>query len=213
MVSAILMMAGSGTRMGINQNKVYLQLSNMMIFEHSIKLFQKFGFEIICVIREEDEYKLEKYKGKVKIVYGGKTRQESVYNGLEAADGEFVIIHDAARPLVTERIINDCLDSFTENKAFLVAVPSKDSIYQIKPLSTIKRDSIVLAQTPQGGKKSDLLECHRKAIEDGFVATDDVSLLLQYSNQLVKIIDGDEKNFKITTQLDYILAKELVKND
>ncbi len=87
MITAILMMAGNASRMQMNENKVYLPLGKQKIFEYSLNLFLDMGFEVICVIREEDRNQLDPYKKRVKIAIGGKTRQESVYKGLQEATG------------------------------------------------------------------------------------------------------------------------------
>lgn len=212
MVTAILLMAGNASRMQMNENKVYLPLGKQRVFEYSLKLFLEMGFEVVCVVREEDQEYLEPYYKRIKLAIGGKTRQESVYKGLQEASGDFVLIHDAARPFVSRNIIINCCEAFKENCACLVATSSKDSLYQKTPFLSLNRENALLAQTPQGAKTKVLLECHRKAKEDGFVGTDDISLLIRYSKDLIKIIEGNDNNFKITTQLDYILAKELVKN-
>jgi 2-C-methyl-D-erythritol 4-phosphate cytidylyltransferase len=211
MISVILMMAGSSSRMNLNENKLFLPLGDKLVFEHSLDLFLKNGLDVICVIKPDYIKYLTKYDGKVKIVLGGETRQQSVYNGLVACTNDYVMIHDAARPFVTQNIINECKAAIEEEKCFLVAKSSKDSVYVKTPFESIKRDNIVMAQTPQGGPKSVLLNAHVNANNDGFISTDDISLLLKYINEEIKIIDGDDSNFKITTQLDYILAKELVK--
>lgn len=213
MVSAILMMAGSGSRMNINENKIFLPLGDKMVYEYSLELFLKYQLEVICVIREEDYKYLKKYEGKVKIVIGGATRQQSVYHGLEAASGEYVLIHDAARPFLSEAILKDCLKAIREKNAFLVVAPCKDTIYERYPLKALKRDAYALAQTPQGGLKKELLECHQKALDEHIEVTDDISLIVKYGTSLIKLIEGSDQNFKITTQLDYIIAKEWIKND
>lgn len=212
MITAILMMAGNASRMQMNENKVYLPLGKQKIFEYSLNLFLDMGFEVICVIREEDRNQLDPYKKRVKIAIGGKTRQESVYKGLQEATGEYVLIHDAARPFVSQDLILGCCEAFEENCACLVATPSKDSLYLKTPLGGLNRDNVVLAQTPQGAKTKVMLECHQKAKAEGYVGTDDISLFIRYSKEMVKIIAGNDKNFKITTQLDYIIAKELMKD-
>lgn len=213
MVSVILMMAGSSSRMNSNENKLFLELGDKKVFQHSLDKFLEFGLEVICVIKEENIKYLVDYLDKVKVVIGGNTRQESVYNGLCACNNDYVIIHDAARPFISKNIIEDCLNAINQDKNFLVAAPSKDSIYLKTPFSSLNRDNICLAQTPQGGLKSDFLTAHLKALEDTVVATDDISLVLKYINKEVKIITGEDINFKLTTSLDYILAKELIKND
>ena len=211
MVSVILMMAGSSSRMNANENKLFLDLGNKKVFQHSLDKFLELGLDVICVTKEDNIKYLEEYLDKVKVVIGGNTRQQSVYNGLNACDNEYVLIHDAARPFVTKKIIEECLSAINEEKNFLVAAPAKDSIYLKTPFEALSRDNICLAQTPQGGLKTDFLTAHIKALEEDFSATDDISLVLKYIDKEVKIINGDDINFKLTTSLDYILAKELIK--
>lgn len=210
MVSVIIMMAGSGSRMNINQNKVYLELGGKMIFEHSLDKFCKYADEIICVIRKEDEHYFQKHH-KIKIAYGGATRQESVRNGLLIASGDYVLIHDGARPFIKEETIQKCIESLKDNNAVLVGYSSKDSIYEKKPFHMLSRENLFNAQTPQGAKRNVLINCHQMAVKNNDITTDDISLILKYSNEKVELVDGTDCNFKITTQLDYILAKELVK--
>ncbi|MCM1131539.1 MAG: 2-C-methyl-D-erythritol 4-phosphate cytidylyltransferase [Roseburia sp.] len=212
MVSVVLMMAGNASRMHIKENKVFLPLGEKKVFEYALELFLSYSFEVICVIRKEDRQHLKNYESKVKIVYGGVTRQESVYNGLQEATEPYVLIHDAARPFISKRTVDACLKSLRENKACLVVVPCKDSLYQKTPLKTIERSKIVLAQTPQGGRTKDFLDVHQKALSENFQSTDDISLLLKYKDQMVELIESDNANFKITTQLDYITAKEWIKH-
>ena len=213
MVSVILMMAGNSSRMNSNENKLFLELGDKKVFQHSLDKFLEFGLEVICVIKEENVKYLEDYLDKVKVVIGGNTRQQSVYNGLCACNNDYVLIHDAARPFISKNIIEDCLNAINQDKNFLVAAPSKDSIYLKTPLQTLNRDNVCLAQTPQGGLKTDFLTAHLKAVEEGISATDDISLVLKYIDKEVMLITGEDINFKLTTSLDYILAKELIKND
>lgn len=212
MISVILLMAGNGSRMNSSENKVYLPLKDKLIYQHSLDLFLSKGFEVVCVIRPKDEVHLTKYLPKIKIAYGGKTRQMSVYNGLKKVKGDHVLIHDAARPFITAECIDSCVNTMQKNYFVLVGCETKDSIYEKNPIRSLKRSELINAQTPQGGKTKVLLECHKKAINENLEVTDDISLVIKYSNEVIKIIDGSDHNFKITTQLDYILAKELVKN-
>lgn len=212
MISVVLLMAGSATRMKQKENKVYMPLGNQMVYEHSLVKFLELGLEVICVIRTEDRSYLDAYTSKVKIVIGGSTRQESVLNGIKEATGKYVLIHDAARPFITKDIIQQCIASLKEDNCCLVVAPCKDTVYQKNPLRTLKREELILAQTPQGGNKAILLKCHEQALKEQYVGTDDMSLVLKYSDSAIKIIEGNDLNFKITTQMDYIIAKELVKN-
>lgn len=212
MITVILMMAGNASRMHMRENKVFLPLGNQKVFEYALKLFLSYSFEIVCVIRKEDRSQLKAYEGKVKITYGGSTRQQSVYNGIKEATGDYVLIHDAARPFISKKILEDCIRALKGEKACLVVRQCKDSIYQKLPFKSISRDTVALAQTPQGGKTKEFLEVHEQALKDNLVMTDDISLLLHYKNTEVALIEGDDSNFKITTQLDYITAKEWIKH-
>lgn len=212
MISVILLMAGSGSRMKINENKVFLPLKDKMVYEYSLELFLKYQFHVVCVIRKEDLPYLKKYEGQVTFVFGGTTRQESVYNGLQAAKSDQILIHDAARPFITSKLLEKCISALKENHACLVVSPCKDTVYERPNLRTLNRDQLLFAQTPQGGNRTELLLCHQKAIQEHFTATDDISLILKYGHSLVELIEGTDQNFKITTQLDYIIAKEWCKH-
>lgn len=213
MISVLLLMGGSSSRMNLNENKLFLPLGDKMVFEHSLIKFLDNNFEVICVIQPDNIHYLNKYQDNIKIVNGGKTRQESVYNGLIACSGEYVIIHDAARPFVSRDIIDECINSINEGYNFIVTSVSKDSIYQKSSFKPLDRDNILLAQTPQGGNKMDFINAHLSAKENNQIFTDDISLLMNYSDKYIHIIEGNELNFKITTKLDYIIAKELINND
>lgn len=213
MISVILMMAGSGHRMGLQENKLFLPLGDKLLYQYALDLFLDLGFEVVCVIRDEDRARYQAYTSKVKFVEGGSTRQESVLAGLEQCEKEFVLIHDAARPFLAKEVIMQCVSALKKNHAFLVGTACKNSLYQKKPMVAVNRSEFLEAQTPQGGKTSIFLYCHLKAKEERKTATDDISLVLEYTNEVVDIIDGQDCNFKVTTQLDYILAKEWVKKN
>lgn len=212
MISVILMMAGSGTRMNMPQNKIFLPLGEKMVYEYSLNLFLDYHLDVLCVIRQEDLPFLKKYEGKVQFVLGGVTRQESVMNGLQAVSGDQVLIHDAARPFLSSTILDSCLATLKKNHACLVATPCKDTIYEKACLRALNRDQLIRAQTPQGGNRAELLRCHQQALRNGDTVTDDISLLLKYGSSMVELIEGSDENFKITTQLDYIIAKEWIQH-
>lgn len=212
MVSVLLLLAGSSQRMNSKINKVFLPLGDKPVYAHSLELFLKFGLEVICVVKEGEEHHLKPYVPLIKIVNGGNTRQESVYRGLCAAKGDQILIHDAARPHLKEQTLQDCLSALKEEKAVLVGCFCKDTIYHRNPLAVLNRQELFQAQTPQGGPKEALIKAYRQAMKENVSATDDLSLLLKYSPMEVLLIDGTDQNFKITTQLDYILSKEMMKN-
>ena len=224
MVSAIVLAGGRGKRMGTIQSKQYINLNGKPILYYTLKQFIKNEFidEIILVIPEDEmEYckkeVLEKYELEVhKIVFGGDERQDSVYNALNQLQGSStVLIHDGARPFVSQRIISDAVKYAKAYKAAAPGVMPKDTI-KIKggdnfSISTIDRSRAVAIQTPQAFDFNLIYECHKKIKESGTTVTDDTMVAEMFGNK-VYIYDGEYTNIKITTPEDLILAEYLVKN-
>lgn len=215
MVSVVLLMAGKGSRMKQDINKILLPLGDKMIFEYSLSTFLSLGCEIIVVLSKEDEaIIINKLPKNVKYTYGGKTRQESVYNGLKMCTNEYVLIHDAARPFISKEIINNIINSYKLDEAILTYNNVKDTIKQISnnKLITIKRNELIAATTPQCAPLEIIKDAYNKAKNDNFEATDDISLIEKYyPNLKINYILSNEENFKITTPLDYEIAKIIVE--
>ena len=213
MISVILLMGGVGSRMNMNQNKVLLPLNSKPIFMHSYNKFKSNNLEIICVINSKDEDQVRKLVDNDTIItYGGATRQESVYNGLLKCTGDYVLIHDAARPLISNELIKKLIDKSRFNKPILTYFKSKNTVKDIScGLKTLNRDNIIFAATPQCASLEDFINCHNEAKKENFLATDDISLIEKYMDKEVLLVESNEENFKITTQLDYELAKLIVK--
>ena len=212
MISLILVMAGSGQRMNMNINKVLLPLKGKPIYEYSLDLFKEFGFELICVINPND--KIEK-RSDVTYVNGGKTRGESVYNGLMAASGDYVFIHDAARPLISRNVIKGILDNLNKNEAYLCYLKSIDTLKLVKDnnLVTLNRDEIIRAATPQCAPKDILIDSYNKALSDKLSFTDDASLIEHYHKEVkINLVEANQESFKITTEFDYKMAKAIVED-
>ncbi|WP_160693350.1 2-C-methyl-D-erythritol 4-phosphate cytidylyltransferase [Clostridium sp. C2-6-12] len=224
MVSAIVLAGGRGKRMGTIQSKQYISLNGKPILYYTLKQFikNKFIDKIILVIPEDEiEYckkeVLQKYQLKLdKVVFGGNERQDSVYNALsELEDSNIVLIHDGARPFVSQRIINDAVKYAKMHKAAAPGVMPKDTI-KIKgednfSISTIDRSRAVAIQTPQAFDFNLIYECHKKIKESGTTVTDDTMVAELFGNK-VYVYDGEYTNIKITTPEDLILAEYLVKN-
>jgi 2-C-methyl-D-erythritol 4-phosphate cytidylyltransferase len=205
-------MAGVGSRMNINQNKVLLPLNNKPVFMHSYDKFKEKGLEIICVINPTDEEQVRNYLPDAKITFGGSTRQESVYNGLLKCSGDYVFIHDAARPLLSNKVIDDLIEKSNQQKPILTYHKCKNTIKDISVgIKTIDRENIILATTPQCSSLEDMLYCHNKAKKDNYLATDDIALIEKYLCKEIILVEANEENFKITTKLDYELANLILK--
>ena len=213
MYSAILLMAGKGTRMNRQENKVLLPLGNKKIYEYSLNVFLKTVDEIICVINEDDKDIVTSLPKNVKWTFGGKTRQESVLNGIKLATNDFVLIHDAARPFITELLINDIKNKLTNNNCVLTCQKCKDTLKLVdgEAVSTLNRDRIVRAATPQAINRKLLLESYSKIQNEEF--TDDVQIIEKYHPEIkTELIYASDDLFKITTNTDYKLAELLWRN-
>ena len=138
-------------------------------------------------------------------IYGGKERQDSVYNGLQVVDQDHVLIHDGARPYITTEKIDDLLLCLKEYDACLLMVPVKDTIKLCCDDTvevTLPRARLMQAQTPQAFKTSLIKVCYQQAQDSGFIATDDASLVEEFSTAPVKVVIGSYENIKITTPED-----------
>ncbi|HYE82979.1 MAG TPA: 2-C-methyl-D-erythritol 4-phosphate cytidylyltransferase [Clostridia bacterium] len=224
MNTAIILAAGKGTRMNASMNKQYLMLKDKPILAHSIEIFQKCDLidEIIVVLNKDEEAScrtnvIKKYGySKVKeLVAGGSERQHSVYNGLMHVSGncDTVLVHDGARPLLTEAVIKRCIDGVRNFGAVSCGVPIKETIKIIDENRNVKvtprRDSIWITQTPQAFKLDILVKAHLNALEEGITCTDDAILVEQLGIN-VHMVEGDYENIKITTPDDLIIAESIL---
>ena len=175
--------------------------------------------EIILVISDEDSAQFHKHikllelSKPIKVVAGGNTRQQSVYNGLLEADksSDLICIHDAVRPFVNESLIKKSLDSINDHDGVIVALPSTDTIKKVvddQILETIPRETIWCAQTPQIFFKGPLLEALKLAQSEKINGTDEASLLERIGYQ-IGFVEGSPFNIKITTSQDWIFAEAI----
>lgn len=210
MTSAIIVAAGSGKRFGGALPKQYLTIGGETIIEKSIKaIYNNKLVDILCVvISREHEYLFKPIAAKYeRLIYcfGGKARQDSVRLGLEKLreySPEFVLIHDAARPFVSDQIIKNVVEGLKNFEAVLPAVKVKDTIKISDDMvvnETLPREKLYAAQTPQGFKFGTIISLHQKYSGQEF--TDDVALA-EKDGIRVKIVDGEYTNYKITTEED-----------
>ena len=215
--TAILVAAGSSERMG-GQDKVLAELGGMTVLERSALALEQSDriHEIVVVARAEcmeEVSKLLHDRGLTKItmvVPGGKTRVESVQAGLENVSKKTVLvaIHDAARPLVSQRIINETVAMAIKTRVSAPAIPVKDTIKVAKSgvvTDTPDRSTLFAVQTPQVFDLDLLRAAHKKAEKKGIAMTDDC-MAAEELGLKVFLTQGDETNLKITTPLDLSLA-------
>lgn len=223
-VFAILPAAGLGTRMAGPQPKQFLALGGVPILIHSLRAFASVEriTQIYVAVRtpEMDRVKAQiaehGFAGRVHVVEGGEKRQESVANALlslPAQAGDIVLVHDAVRPLIDAATIDRTIDAVVQHGAAIVGLPAVDTIKQVERTAhgavvtaTIPREFIVLAQTPQGFRYSLLKDALAEATADGFVGTDEASLV-ERAGHPVAVVHGSQVNLKITQPGDLELAE------
>ena len=231
-VFVIIPAAGLGTRMAAPTakgppSKQFKELGGVPILVHTLRKFAGHSGinEIVVALRKNEingfREQLEKQfpeigHKNIRIVEGGERRQNSVANALEAitADaGDVVLVHDAVRPFVTSEIIANVIDAAKKHGAAIAGWPAVDTVKQVDRTSdgavitaTIPRERVVMAQTPQGFRYSILKKAFDEAAGDGFVGTDEASMI-ERSGQLVAVVMGSPRNFKITTPADMELAE------
>lgn len=222
MNSALIVAAGSGKRMNAGINKQFIKLNNKEIIAYTIEVFSKNKNidEIVVCIKEEEElffkeHIIDKYKLKnIKIAYGGKERQDSIYNGLKKINRccDIVLIHDGARPFVDDTIINRSIESAKRNDAVVAGVPVKDTIKVVSENtieSTPERNTLWSAQTPQTFKYSLIVKAYEEAYKNNYYGTDD-SMLVENMGHKVKMIMGSYENIKITSPEDIDFGEQIL---
>ncbi|MBM7409120.1 2-C-methyl-D-erythritol 4-phosphate cytidylyltransferase [Methanococcus maripaludis] len=220
---AIVLSAGSGTRMGNEVPKQYMKLAGKPVFQYCIEEFSKSSKidEIYMVISKEDQLYVEeilkKFPNKVsKIIFGGRTRQESSRAGVYALpkNTDKVLIHDAARPFLNLTLINEVIDTLDYHNCVDVAISSDDTIIKIdcdKYIESIPdRNYLLRGQTPQGFKYPIILDAHNMSEKEDYCGvTDDCGLIIHYGLSKVYVIDGNSKNIKITKPIDLYISEKL----
>ena len=224
MNGVVIVAAGTGSRMKMGINKQFIKLEGKEIIAYTIeKFYNNSNIEDIVVVVKEDESEffkkeiLDKYNFKnIKIAYGGKERQDSVYNGLKLLDKkcDVVLIHDGARPFVSDKIIYNCIEEVKEHKAIVVGVPVKDTIKIIDNdkniVDTPNRSVLWAVQTPQTFDYNILIDAYKDAFKSGFYGTDD-AMLVERIGYKVKMVEGSYNNIKITTQEELSVGSQILK--
>ena len=220
-VSAIILAAGSGSRFGAK--KQFKKLNEKPIWVYSLNTFIRSECvdELILVIPNDSLETLKKSqaftslnkKNNIKLVSGGGSRKDSVINGLRVVKkaNNIVCIHDAARPFIKIAYIKNSIDACSEFDGAIIAVPTVDTVKKVDNnliKNTINRESLWMAQTPQTFKKGKLLYAIKNS---SHLNITDESMLMEEANFKIKLIEGDQYNFKITNEIDWELAKVIVE--
>ena len=222
-VSAIILAAGSGSRFG--EKKQFKKLNGKPIWFYSLNTFiqSESVDELILVIPNDSLETLKQSQvftslnktNNIKLVSGGESRKDSVFNGLKVVKKaiDIVCIHDAARPFIKASYIKHSVEACSEFDGAIIAIPSVDTVKKVDKQiikNTIDRESLWMAQTPQTFKKDKLLYAIKNS---SHLNITDESILMEEANFKIKLIQGDQSNFKITNAIDWELAKVIVKGE
>ncbi|MFS0821003.1 2-C-methyl-D-erythritol 4-phosphate cytidylyltransferase [Bacillus sp. 1P02SD] len=216
--------AGQGKRMNAGKNKQFIELQSIPVIIHTLRVFEQDPMctGIILVINMDEQpifdeliqtYNVQKV---VSFVQGGSERQYSVYNGLQAVKNtDIVLVHDGARPFLKQEHVHELVNVAVEKGAAVLAVPVKDTIKRasrdLYVEETVERSSLWAIQTPQAFHVSILQEAHEMAQKEGFLGTDEASLVERIPKQ-VYIVKGDYLNIKLTTPDDLVFAEAILQN-
>jgi len=230
-ITAIVLAAGSGSRMKSKTKKQFMEIKGKPVIWYSLFEFEKSKVdEIILVTGKEDidyckkeiveKYNLKKIKN---VVAGGSERYESVYNGLKEVTGNIVLIHDGARPLINNEIIERSIEGTIKSDACVVGVPVKDTIKRANKegyiIDTPNRSELWITQTPQSFKTDLVKMAYKKMkeeLEKGNTTlniTDDAMVVEEFTTNQVRFVQGDYKNIKVTTPEDIDIAELFIELD
>ena len=214
MISAILCAAGSGSRAGFSGNKILRELNGLPVLVCSVSTFAAVADEIIIACRGEDRARIDALLSpfpNARTVIGGGTRTQSVYSALQAAQGDIVLVHDAARPFVTRKIIEDCITCVRAFGSGVCALPATDTTVLAEDgriVSVPARKDVFTVQTPQGFLRDELLRAYTAAFSEEREAefTDDSGVYAAYIAP-PRLFLGDRANKKLTYPEDFAPAE------
>ena len=218
----MILAGGASTRMGGESNKVLRKVGGRHAVSRSVEAFRPFADSIVLVRREQDAAALAEALAEdgldpasLRYAPGGETRQDSVWNGLQAvpADCDRVLIHDGARCLVDAETIARCMAGVDRDGTGVAAIPVTDTIKEAdaegRVIGTPDRSRLRAVQTPQGFRLSLLRQAHEAARAEGWTGTDDASLVERLGVP-VRLTEGNRRNLKLTTPEDLIMAEGIL---
>lgn len=219
MISAIITAAGNGTRFG--KEKLFCLINKEPVFIKTLKTFLavKEIDEVILVVRQETRKKFEaaikKFKLKLKLVDGGLERVISAYQGVRVSQGDTIIIHDGARPLVSHQLIKAVIEGVKKHNAVMAAVETTTCVKKINQSTMeveecLDRKKSWLGQTPQAFKREIIIEAYEKAIKGEIKGMDDCELVRKIGVK-VRVIPGEWTNKKVTLPSDLEIIRKWSK--
>ena len=226
--TAIILAAGKGSRMHSKIEKQFMELGGYPVIYYALNTFEESPVDAIILVTGKNSVEycrheiVEKYHFTkvVSVVEGGENRYDSVYNGLRAcSETDYVMIHDGARPFVTQDMIVRSIRTLAEYKACTVGMPVKDTIKIVDEnqigMATPARECLWQIQTPQSFDYKCLMKCYqkmmKKRVDGALLVTDDTMVVEEYGEIRVKVIEGSYTNIKITTPEDMRIGQEFLQ--
>lgn len=216
--SVIITAGGIGKRMGANIPKQFMLLNERPLLMYTIQKFYEFdpNCQLILTLPEDWmsywEELLQEYDFRIphRIISGGKERYDSIKNALEFCNGDYILVHDGVRPLVSLETIQNCIDGLMVHKAVIPVLPVKESLRKIEGDGTkaVNRDAYIIVQTPQCFESGVLRTAYQQDFHAGI--TDDATLVEQLG-QRVHTVEGNEENIKVTTKADLIFSELMLR--
>ena len=230
MNTAIILAGGVGSRMGVDRPKQFLMVQDKPIISYCLDIFQKHSAidSIVIVVSEQWQDFAEEYVQKYGVTKvkgyapAGQSRQHSIYNGLKCIDKnvpdtDIVIVHDAARPLVSDQIISDCIKGATDYDGAMPVISVKDTVYQSKDGQEIgcllKRSELFAGQAPESFKFRKYFDIHNQVTDEEIGPTAGSSEIAYRHGMEVRMVKGSERNLKITTIEDLETFETILKGD
>ncbi len=228
MNTAIILAGGVGSRMGVDRPKQFLMVNDKPIISYCFEIFQKHNEidNIVVVVNDKWKSFVKEYAEKYNVTKicgyapAGETRQHSIYNGLKCIDEnagntEIVIVHDAARPLVSDEIISDCIKGATDYDGAMPVISVKDTVYQSKDGKSIdkllKRSQLFAGQAPESFKFKKYFEIHNNVSDEEIGLTAGSSEIAYRHGMNITMVKGSERNLKITTIEDLETFETILK--
>ena len=220
---ALILAAGIGSRMNNDTPKQFMLINGKPLLFYSLSTFNNHDQidEVYVVTNIEN---LSTVRGIIRdnnlkkvrdIIIGGKTRQESVYNGLKGipnvASDDIILIHDSARPLVTKEIIDRNIDACLVYNAVNTVIPVTDSLVKSEGNESVDRNKVLAVQTPQTFRYDLILKAHEEALKENITNAGDDASLVSRLNVNIKQVQGNKLNFKVTTMEDLIILKAILE--
>jgi 2-C-methyl-D-erythritol 4-phosphate cytidylyltransferase len=220
---AIIPAGGTGSRSGYSLPKQFLKINGKELIIYTLEVFQRSSLVDAIVVAVHPQYisRMNKLKSKFgitklkNIVEGGAERQDSVFNALSSLElnkSDIIIVHDAARPLLPQKVLNNAIRTAQQNGNALVCIKASDTLLKssVNSFEYIDRSEIYYVQTPQIFRYEDLMQGMKLALHKGFKGTDESSIMYFAGHKIFKA-EGSHLNFKITTADDIKILKELTK--